>query len=72
MTCVLLQQLGLEPNFRLPVLRGPECSFLGTTSDFWIFDDEVLRLAKKLPSCFGVLDSLTLADSEGTNLTVVG
>ena len=29
-------------------------------------------LGTKSLSCFGVLDSLTLADSEGTNLSVVG
>ena len=39
-------RLSLEPNFRLPVLRGPECLFLGTTSDFWTF--ELNKLDKKL------------------------
>ena len=29
-------------------------------------------LGTKSLSCFGVLDSLTIADSEGINLTVVG
>ena len=29
-------------------------------------------LRTKSLSCFGVLDSLTIADSEGINLTVVG
>ena len=58
-------RLSLEPNFRLPVLRGglpEECSFLGTTvSDFWTF--ELNKLDKKLGDDDEVNDDL-LEDAE--------
>ena len=46
-------------------------SVIGSVVGGSVWGLNVVLGAKSL-SCFGVLDSLTLADSEGTNLSVVG